>query len=146
MLHEKELAWVYLKSNKLHWWNQNGSCLPHDPPRRTKYVLVLILSPRTVWAVFGWGKRGRRNRHKWSNYLGMRSLFGSISSRLWPRERLSQAAQLVVLSHRCVHPVVQGHFSASSAEGHFVQQLALSSALCWATVQVIGRLLPVIRN
>lgn len=51
-----------------------------------------------------------------------------------------------MLSHRCVHPVVQGHFSVSSAGGHFVQQLALSSDLCWATVQVIGCLLPVIRN
>lgn len=27
-------------------------------------------------------------------------------------------------------PAIQGHFSASSAEGHFVQQLALSSDLC----------------
>lgn len=123
--------------------NQNGSCLSHDPPsEENKICTGSYFVPRTVWAVFGWGKRGRGNRHKWSNYLGMRSLFGSISSRLWPREtQPSSTTACVISSLRPPHCILQGHFSASSAEGHFVRQLALSS-----TIQVIGCLLPVIRS
>lgn len=72
------------------------------PCEENKICTGSYLVTRTVWAVFGWGKSGRRNRHKWSNYFGMRSLFGSISSRLWPRETQPSSKTGCVISS--LHP------------------------------------------
>lgn len=57
--------------------------------------------PGTVWAVFGWGKRGRENCHKWSNYFRVRSSFGFISSRLWPSETQPSRTTGCVISSLC---------------------------------------------
>lgn len=88
-----EKQWVTLL-----WWSHSESCLSHDPLRKNKICTGSYFVSRTVWAVFSWGKRGRGNRHKWSNYLGMRSLFGSISSRLWPSEAQPSSTTGCVIS------------------------------------------------
>lgn len=111
------------------------------PSEESKICPGSYFVPRTVWAVFGWGKRGRGNRHKWSNYFGMRSLFGSISSRLWPREAQPSSTTGCVISSlrppRCT--------------GTFFQRVRLRDILSmqWAlssSIQVIGCVLPEIRN
>lgn len=98
MPNEKKLEWVYVKSNKLRCWDEirlEAACrVTLGGEENTGSYFV----PRTVRAVFNWGKRGRGNRHKWSNYLGMRSLFGSISSRLWPREAQPSSTTGCVIS------------------------------------------------
>lgn len=88
---EKKLG--YLTGNKSRHLDgiRVGSCLNTWPLEEgQKYELVLIWSRELCelcWASERRGEAGRgRNRHKWSNYLRMRSLFGSISSRLWLRE------------------------------------------------------------
>lgn len=90
---------------------------------RTKYVLVLIWS-RELYELCS-AQRGRGgNRHKWSNYLRMRSLFGSISSRLWPREAQPSSTTGCVISSLRPPRCARTFFPAESlAEGHFVRQL-----------------------
>lgn len=113
MLNEKKI-WSWILSCKQQFmllrWNQSGSCLTHDPQRKDKICAGSYLVQRTVWAVFS-SEREEAKHHKWSNYLRMRSLFGSIIVWLYGPQRLSQAAQLAVLSHLCVRLVMQRHFS-----------------------------------
>ena len=76
--------------------NQKGSCLSRDPPMRTKYVLVLILSQELCELCSAEGGEG--GEAATSNYLGMRSLFGSISSRLWLKETQPSSTTGCVIS------------------------------------------------
>lgn len=80
----------------LRRWNQKGSCLSHDPLTRTKNALVLILSQELYELCSAEGREGGETAT--SNYLGMRSLFGSISSRLWPRETQPSSTTGCVIS------------------------------------------------
>ena len=100
---EKKPEWAYLKGNELRCWDGirlEAACRT----RRTKYALVPIWSRELCELCSAEGRREREggreggNRHKWSNYLGMRSLFGSISSRLWPRETQPSRTTACVIS------------------------------------------------
>lgn len=94
-----------MKSNELCCRDESWKLPLTWPLEENKICTGSYFVPRTVWAVFCWGKRGRGNRHKWSNYLGMRSLFGSISSRLWPREtQPSSTTGCVISSLRPLRP------------------------------------------
>lgn len=92
---EKKLGYLTGNKSLAFRWNQTGSRLNTWPLEEgQKYELVLIWSRELCELCWAWGRAaggegkgmGGRNRHKWSNYLRMRSLFGSISSRLWLRE------------------------------------------------------------
>lgn len=119
-------------------WNQSGSCLTHDPQRKDKICTGSYLVQRTVWAVFGSERAGETATSEaiiwgWDHCL-------APSLHAYGPERLSQAAQLAVLSHRCIHFVVQRHFSVFSlAKRTFCPDVGL-------VIQVIGCLFPVIRN
>lgn len=96
--HEKKLARVYLKRQQVALMKSEWELPVAWPSEEDKVCAGSYFVPRTVRAVFGWGEGGRGNRHKWSNYLGMRSLFGSISSRLWPREAQPSSTTACVIS------------------------------------------------
>lgn len=140
----------YLKSNPLRCLDEiRVEAAWHMTLRgRRKYVLVLIWSQELYKLCSSHRGEGSGNRHKWSNYLRMRSLFGSISSRLWLRE--AQPAKqhnwlcyLIAESASLCKDIFQGSFV------HFVRRLTPSSEPFSAqrpTVQVIGRSFPVFKK
>lgn len=87
-----------------------ADCLMTPALNRTKYVLVLIWSwELCALCSTGLGAGAGGGRHKWSNYFRMRSLFGSISSRLWPRETQPSSATGSVISS--LHAFTRWDFS-----------------------------------
>lgn len=144
MLNEKKLEWSFSHKQQvtLLRWNQSGSCLTHDPQRKDKICTGSYLVQRTVWAVFSSERAGETATSEaiiwgWDHCL-------APSLHAYGPERLSQAAQLAVLSHRCVHLV--DIFQRVWLKDILSSRWPCHQTFCWATIQLIGCLFPVIRN
>lgn len=127
MLNEKNLeldfisqATIYAAEMKSEWKLSDSW-----PSEEGQTMCWFLFGPENCVSCVRLGEGGATH-HKWSNYLRMRSLFGSIIVWLYGPQRLSQAAQLAVLSHLCVRLLLQRHFS-EFGWGHSVRQLGLSS-------------------
>lgn len=115
------LAMIYAAEGKAEWKPSNS--WPSEEGQNTCWFLVGSENCVSCVRLGGGGVR-----HKWSNYLRMRSLFGSIPSRLWPTEAWpSSTTGCVIPSLR--PPRRERTFFQSSADGRSVPLLNLSSAL-----------------
>lgn len=68
------------------------------PSEEGQNMYWFLFGPQNCVSCVCLSEGGGWKRHKWSNYLRMRSLFGSISSRLWPSEAQPSSTTGCVIS------------------------------------------------